>query len=331
MKLGYKQWTAALALSAIAHVAVAGLFEPVEPAVEIAGGSPVVLSLAGNSFSDMMASGEAVETLEAVTEPSAEEAVAVDEPAEPVTAEAVEAAEPVDVAAASAVIEAAPAPPETQAVETATPVQPEVAVEAEPVAEVAAIAADVAIAAPAATVVEAEPDPVAEMEIPLPVARPVPEPEPKTASAAEKPRPVKAKPAKARPKPPAKPKAQAGNGGQSNANATRGGARAASGNSARAGNAAVSNYPGKVASKLRRALRYPAEARSQRIRGEAVVGFVVASSGSVSGVRLVRSSGSSLLDTAAIETVRRAAPFPPIPGGAGRSSWPFSVPVAFNR
>jgi protein TonB len=45
----------------------------------------------------------------------------------------------------------------------------------------------------------------------------------------------------------------------------------------------------------------------------------------------VASSGSPVLDKAAVETVRRAAPFPVIPEGAGRSSWPFTVPLAFTR
>ena len=31
------------------------------------------------------------------------------------------------------------------------------------------------------------------------------------------------------------------------------------------------------------------------------------------------------------EAVRRAAPFPEIPDGAGRASWPFSVPISFKR
>lgn len=341
MKLGYKQWTVAFALSAFAHVAVASLFQPQETTIEIAGGSPVVLALAGNSFADMVVAGEAADTLDPVTEPVSEVAAPVETamasevvetasvPVAPETVKPVEATPPVD---AVEIPQAAAEP----AIETARPVEMPVAAvsEIEPIVEVASVDADVAIAAPPPVLQQAEPDPVVLDNIPVPVARPEPKPELKTASAAQKPRPVKAaktEKKRVKPKPVAKAKPQAGNGGQSNANASKGGAKAVSGNSSRAGNAAVSNYPGKVAGKLRRAVRYPREARSKRIRGEAVVSFVVASSGSVSRVRLVRSSGSPLLDTAAIDTVRRAAPFPPIPGGAGKSSWPFSVPVAFNR
>jgi protein TonB len=97
------------------------------------------------------------------------------------------------------------------------------------------------------------------------------------------------------------------------------------------GNAAVSNYPGKIVRKLRRALRYPRGAGSRRLHGVAEVRFVVSAGGGVGGIHLVASSGSPVLDKAALEAVRRAAPFPPIPAEAGRSNWPFTVPLAFVR
>jgi protein TonB len=42
--------------------------------------------------------------------------------------------------------------------------------------------------------------------------------------------------------------------------------------------------------------------------------FSVAPDGSVAAMEIVRSSGSALLDAAAEETVRRAAPYPAVPG-----------------
>jgi protein TonB len=96
------------------------------------------------------------------------------------------------------------------------------------------------------------------------------------------------------------------------------------GKSSAQGNAAVSNYPGTVTSKLRRALR------RGRLRGEVLVSFVVASNGSVTGVGIGRSSGIAAVDKAGMDTVRRAAPFPPIPADAGRSTWAFNVPLAFG-
>jgi protein TonB len=133
----------------------------------------------------------------------------------------------------------------------------------------------------------------------------------------------------------------AGSGGNAQADTRRGspdgqaqGSSAASGSgqqASAAGNAAVSNYPGQVVSRLRRALRYPGEARRERLRGEVHVSFSVSANGGVASARVVRSSGHQVLDQAALETIRRAAPFPAIPAAAGRRSWDFTVPLAFSR
>lgn len=109
------------------------------------------------------------------------------------------------------------------------------------------------------------------------------------------------------------------NDGQKNADGN------SKGKSSAQGNAAVSNYPGTVTSKLRRALR-----RQGRLRGEVQVKFVVDSNGSVTGVGVGRSSGNAAVDKAGMDTVRRAAPFPPIPADARRSTWAFNVPLAFG-
>ncbi|EBA18165.1 TonB-like protein [Roseobacter sp. SK209-2-6] len=76
------------------------------------------------------------------------------------------------------------------------------------------------------------------------------------------------------------------------------------------GNAAVSNYPGKVMRKIQRAKR-PAS-----VKGVAVVSFSIGPGGSLAGVGIARSSGSGKLDSIALAQVRRAAPFPPPPAGA---------------
>ena len=98
------------------------------------------------------------------------------------------------------------------------------------------------------------------------------------------------------------------------------------GNSSMAGNAAVSNYPGKVRNKINRAKRRAAGGE----RGSVVVSFVVGAGGGASGIRVARSSGSAALDRAAVDSVQRAAPFAKIPEAAGKSSWSFSVPIVFN-
>lgn len=172
---------------------------------------------------------------------------------------------------------------------------------------------------------------------PLPTARPEKTERPVETAEKRTPAPERKKPVRT-----AATTSAPGSGGRDSADAKRGvtegradGRAASSNNNARAasaaGNAAASNYPGKIVAKLRRALRYPSEARSRRLNGVVQVRFVVGSSGDVGSVGLAASSGSPILDKAALATVQRAAPFPPIPEGAGRSSWSFTVPLAFVR
>ena len=66
--------------------------------------------------------------------------------------------------------------------------------------------------------------------------------------------------------------------------------------------------------RIERAKQYPPEARRQGMEGTAEVEFQVAKDGSVKEVMVVRSSGFPLLDQASMETIRRAAPLPVIPG-----------------
>lgn len=62
--------------------------------------------------------------------------------------------------------------------------------------------------------------------------------------------------------------------------------------------------------KLEAAKRYPRMARKMGIEGTAVVRFKLKPEGRVEAVEIVDSSGSEILDTASLETVRAAAPFP---------------------
>jgi periplasmic protein TonB len=159
------------------------------------------------------------------------------------------------------------------------------------------------------------------------------EPEP-----AEKPAETRqAKPAAPKPKKPAekpapKPQQQAslGNGGADNADTqARKAASGGKGKKSDGGSGASSKYPGQVQVRVNRASRYPSAAKGSD--GEAYVTFTVAANGGVSRLNLSRSSGNAALDDAALAAVERAAPFPPIPEDAGRSSWTFTVPVAFRK
>jgi protein TonB len=176
-----------------------------------------------------------------------------------------------------------------------------------------------------------------------PKAAPKAEPKPKETSKKAAEKPAKAKETRTTTKAETEPgtdKAKSGSAGKGKTNAKKGVAegeregkvarKGAAGKGA-AGNASVSNYPGKVVAKLRRSLRGIPRSAIRQARNDVQVGFTVGANGSVSGVRITRSSGSATLDQAALQVVRRAAPFPPIPAEAGRSSWAFAVPLGIAR
>ncbi|MEG9303505.1 energy transducer TonB [Psychrobacter celer] len=56
-------------------------------------------------------------------------------------------------------------------------------------------------------------------------------------------------------------------------------------------------------------LHYPAQARAQGITGDVRLMVVISSGGNVKAIRLLESSGSTILDEAAKQSVRQAAPF----------------------
>ncbi|HET6395707.1 MAG TPA: energy transducer TonB [Pseudoxanthomonas sp.] len=60
-------------------------------------------------------------------------------------------------------------------------------------------------------------------------------------------------------------------------------------------------------------LNYPDEARRRRLGGQVVLSVGVRRDGSVESTRILRSSGTPLLDESALRIVRLAEPFPPLP------------------
>ncbi len=80
---------------------------------------------------------------------------------------------------------------------------------------------------------------------------------------------------------------------------------------------------------LERHKRYPRQAKRLRIEGQGLLRIRIDRAGRTQFVSLERRTGNRLLDQAAIEMVRRADPFPPMPEGDSRRELEFIVPVAF--
>jgi protein TonB len=96
------------------------------------------------------------------------------------------------------------------------------------------------------------------------------------------------------------------------------------GNAALAADYARRNYT-YIQRRIRDRLVYPSPARRAGIQGTAELAFTIHEDGHVSAVTIQKSSGYPILDEAAIETVRAAAPFPRPPAPAR-----LAIPIAFR-
>lgn len=76
--------------------------------------------------------------------------------------------------------------------------------------------------------------------------------------------------------------------------------------------------------------RYPGEARSRRVQGVVTVAFTIDRTGKVSNTRVLKGSGSSLLDEEALEMLSRASPLPLPPDDAPDGMLNLSIPIQFN-
>lgn len=93
---------------------------------------------------------------------------------------------------------------------------------------------------------------------------------------------------------------------------------------------AVPNWKSQLVSQLERYKRYPAEAQSRGEHGVAQLAFSIDRGGGVHNARIVRSSGSSLLDAATLSLVARAAPLPPPPPELQGARIPIVVPIRYT-
>ena len=106
---------------------------------------------------------------------------------------------------------------------------------------------------------------------------------------------------------------------------------ALSGNSGRAVNTNwEKKYKRKVYGRIARARRYPYAARKSAMEGRVVVRFTVLKSGRIGSVSVVRPCGYSVLNSDAPKWIRRAAPFPPFPPDADKSSLSFTYGLKYR-
>jgi protein TonB len=104
----------------------------------------------------------------------------------------------------------------------------------------------------------------------------------------------------------------------------------AGGLAATGGSAAISSYQAQVLAHLSQHRVYPPEARERGITGVARIQFALSRDGRVLSASLIGGSGERLLDTAALDMVRRASPFPPFPEGIAQARIDFAAPIRFD-
>ncbi len=93
---------------------------------------------------------------------------------------------------------------------------------------------------------------------------------------------------------------------------------------------AVANWQSRLLARLERYKHYPDEAQARGEAGTPQIAFDVDLRGGVHDIRIVHSSGSSVLDHAALALPRRAAPLPPPPSGRGGRSVRVVVPIHYH-
>jgi len=82
-------------------------------------------------------------------------------------------------------------------------------------------------------------------------------------------------------------------------------------------------------SEVQKALERSKVSSDAWLSGTVLIGFTISPSGQVLTREVKKSSGSKVLDDAAIAALDRAAPFPPMPSGLAKGPLKLQVPVEF--
>ncbi len=85
-----------------------------------------------------------------------------------------------------------------------------------------------------------------------------------------------------------------------------------------------------VNTRLNQYKRYPAQARLRHQEGRVIVAFLLDSDGHVVNAKIVKSSGSPILDQETLDLITRAQPYPVPPNGAGGQDLFLQVPIAYG-
>jgi protein TonB len=92
----------------------------------------------------------------------------------------------------------------------------------------------------------------------------------------------------------------------------------------------VEAWQRKLFSHIAKYKTYPQAARRARATGESLLAFNLSRNGTVSQIRILTSSGSTLLDETAVSVLKRASPMPPLPAELRGESLALTLPMKFS-
>lgn len=91
----------------------------------------------------------------------------------------------------------------------------------------------------------------------------------------------------------------------------------------------IEEWQRKIFAQIVRHKRYPEEARARRLTGETLLAFSLDRQGQVSNLRVLQSSGSPVLDKAAMVVLERANPLPRPPAHLSDRALDLTLPMRF--
>ncbi|MDQ1317296.1 MAG: periplasmic protein TonB [Candidatus Poribacteria bacterium] len=92
----------------------------------------------------------------------------------------------------------------------------------------------------------------------------------------------------------------------------------------------LQSFFGSIRKKIESKKKYPELAKDAGIEGRSGVKMIILKDGQLEKVEIVDSSGNQLLDNAAVQSILKAAPFPPIPKDVKQSKIEVSIYLVFK-
>lgn len=76
--------------------------------------------------------------------------------------------------------------------------------------------------------------------------------------------------------------------------------------------------------------KYPARAKRRHEEGTVTISFVIYADGSINNLKVVQSSGSQILDQAALRAIKKISNRLPFPTEINRKQWQFTLPLVYH-